>query len=277
MSNDWQLPWSGRCCAFLKSSMLFNPPRTSLYHCGRSTSIDGSPVCNVIRCAQKLQVYALHLRRVESWTPWNLDPSSPPKVMSFRPQQTPVVAVLSTASCGNVLMGDANPWHPCYAPTVVLVMDANITSSLATTFPSLAVRTCWRLLPISTDCTIIMCSALALLRVWIQTMPSLDKAFFINSLISLFGSVAVSHSDAVEMVDADSSQGRRHHVVTFDQVARAGFHGARSLVVPLHYCCWWQASPQLGLETPLSEWLDNSRQFASCSCLHLMSADTSHM
>ena len=36
--------------------------------------------------------------------------------MSFRQQQTPVIAVPSTASCGNVLKGDANPWHPGYEP-----------------------------------------------------------------------------------------------------------------------------------------------------------------
>ena len=36
--------------------------------------------------------------------------------MSFHPQQTSVVAVPPTASCGSMLNDDANPWHPSYAP-----------------------------------------------------------------------------------------------------------------------------------------------------------------
>ena len=39
--------------------------------------------------------------------------------LSFRAQQTPVVAVPSTASCGSVLTDDVNPWHYCY------VLDAD--------------------------------------------------------------------------------------------------------------------------------------------------------
>ena len=101
-----------------------HPLMPSLCLCGRSTSVDGRPVCNVIRCAQSLR-YTSFTRGWwrDSRTSWSLDPPSPPKAMSFRPQQTPVAAVPSTACCGSVLKDDTNPWHPCYELDAVSVPD----------------------------------------------------------------------------------------------------------------------------------------------------------